>query len=531
MTKFIFVTGGVVSSIGKGIVAASLGRLLKNRGYKVNIQKFDPYLNVDTGRMSPYQHGEVFVTADGAETDLDLGHYERFIDINVNQYSSVSSGKIYAEVLNNEREGAYRGATVQVIPHVTNAIKDKIRRSAETTEADFVITEIGGTIGDIEGLPFIESLRQFRSDQGEKNVLFIHTTLVPYLQAAGELKTKPTQHSVKELRSYGIQPNILVLRTEKHLPQAIREKLALFCDVREEAVIESTDVETLYSLPLELQKQKMDQLVLEHFGLEAPEADMEEWKELEERVTHLTNKCCIALVGKYVSLQDAYLSVVEALRHAGYHHNAEVELTWINSEELTYDNAEELLKDKDGIIVPGGFGPRGTEGMLVAAHYARTQEVPFLGIGYGMQLAAVEFARHVANLSEANTTEIDATTPYPIFYRMDQDAMEDDMRLGASPVVIEAGTVAHRVYEVDEVEERHRNRHEFNQDYKKLLTEAGLVISGMSEDGRYVEIIELPEHPYFIGSIFHAEFTSRPNRPQPLFNGFIHASLQQARMD
>lgn len=534
MTKYIFVTGGVVSSIGKGIVAASLGRLLKNRGLKVNIQKFDPYLNIDPGTMSPYQHGEVFVTDDGAETDLDLGHYERFIDINLNEYSSVTAGKVYDEVLRKERQGDYDGATVQVIPHVTNEIKDKIMRAAETTDADIVITEVGGTVGDIEGLPFLEALRQMRTEVGPSNVLYIHTTLIPYLKAAGELKTKPTQHSVKELRSLGIQPNLLVVRTEEPLPQSIKDKLALFCDVTTEAVIESSDVETLYTIPLSLQEQKMDQLVLDYFGINLPEADMTSWRELEQRVLHLENKVKIALVGKYVELPDAYLSVVEALKHAGFAHNSDIELDWINSEEITADNVESILKDADGILVPGGFGERGVDGKIEAIRYARENKVPFFGICLGMQLAAVEFARNVAGLTDAHSTELNPEAEHKIISLL-PDQNEDTelggtLRLGLYPAKLAEGSHVRALYGGEEIiEERHRHRYEFNNEYREILEEKGLTFSGVSPDGRLVEIIELKDHPFFVAPQFHPEFTSRPNRPQPIFNGFVEASLENSK--
>ena len=437
MTKYIFVTGGVVSSIGKGIVAASLGRLLKNRGLKVTIQKFDPYINVDPGTMSPYQHGEVFVTEDGAETDLDLGHYERFIDIELNQYSNVTTGKVYSEVLRKERKGEYLGATVQVIPHITNEIKDKIMRAAATTDADIIITEVGGTVGDIESLPFLEALRQMKAEVGAENVLYIHTTLIPYLKAAGEMKTKPTQHSVKELRSLGIQPNILVVRTEQPVSQETKNKLAQFCDVAPEAVIESLDVDTLYSIPLNLQKQQMDQIVCDQLNIQAPVADMTEWRALETRVLNLKKTVNIALVGKYVELPDAYLSVVEALKHAGFAEDADIAIDWVQSEDLTDENVAARLAQADGIVVPGGFGQRGIEGKIAAIRYARENQVPFLGICLGMQLACIEFARHVAGLTDANSAEIDPETPHNIIDLMaDQENIENlggTLRLGAYP--------------------------------------------------------------------------------------------------
>ena len=530
MTKYIFVTGGVVSSIGKGIVAASLGRLLKNRGLKIAIQKFDPYINVDPGTMSPYQHGEVFVTDDGTETDLDLGHYERFVDINLNRYSNVTTGKVYSEVLKKERRGDYLGATVQVIPHITNEIKEKIMRAGELTDADIVITEVGGTVGDIESLPFLEALRQMRADVGADNVLYIHTTLIPYLRAAGELKTKPTQHSVKELRSLGIQPNILVVRTEAELPQGIREKLALFCDVKTEAVIESRDVETLYTIPLNLQAQRMDDLVLEHFGLDLPAADMTEWKALERRVLNLEKKVTIGLVGKYVSLQDAYLSVAEALKHAGYKHDAEIDIRWIDAEQVDDTNVADYLADVDGVLVPGGFGHRGIIGKIAAIRYAREQKIPFFGICLGMQLACIEFARHVVGIEDADTGEENPDCPHKIIDLLPDQNEGDDLggtlRLGLYPCRLAEGTLAHRLYGQDLVEERHRHRYEFNNAYREQLSEAGLVFSGVSPDGRLVEIVELADHPFFIAAQFHPEFVSRPNRPQAIFDGFIEAAVE-----
>ncbi len=531
MTKYIFVTGGVVSSIGKGIVAASLGRLLKNRGLKVTIQKFDPYINVDPGTMSPYQHGEVFVTEDGAETDLDLGHYERFIDINLNRYSNVTTGKIYEEVLRKERKGAYLGATVQVIPHITNMIKEKIMRAATLTDADIIITEVGGTVGDIESLPFLEALRQMKSDVGSENVMYIHTTLIPYLKAAGEMKTKPTQHSVKELRSLGIQPNILVLRTEQPVSDQIKEKLALFCDVDPKAVIESRDVETLYSIPLALQQQGMDQIVCDHLQIDAPVADMTDWQKLEQKVLSLSKELTIGLVGKYVSLPDAYLSVVEALKHAGFTVDASIHIQWIDSEQVTQENVHELLKECDGILVPGGFGDRGLEGKMYAIQYAREQDIPFLGICLGMQLACVEFARNVVGLEDAGSAEHHPNVKHPIIDLMlDQRDIEDlggTLRLGAYPCQLKPGSRAAEAYDHELlIEERHRHRYEFNNDYRSLLAEHGLVFSGLSPDQRLVEIIELPEKKFFLAAQFHPEFTSRPNRPQKLFKAFIEAAAQ-----
>lgn len=531
MTKYIFVTGGVVSSIGKGIVAASLGRLLKNRGLKVTIQKFDPYINIDPGTMSPYQHGEVYVTDDGAETDLDLGHYERFIDINLNKYSNVTTGKIYSEVLRKERKGEYLGATVQVIPHITDALKEKIKRAATTTDSDVIITEVGGTVGDIESLPFLEALRQMKADVGSENVMYIHTTLLPYLKAAGEMKTKPTQHSVKELRGLGIQPNMLVIRTEKPAEQGIKNKLAQFCDVNPEAVIESRDVKHLYQIPLNLQAQEMDQIVCNHLKLDAPKADMTEWSAMVDKVMNLKKTTKIALVGKYVELPDAYLSVVEALKHSGYANDTAIDLNWINSNDITADNVEELLKDADGIIVPGGFGQRGTEGKIQAIRYAREQDVPMLGICLGMQLTCVEFARHVLNLEGAHSFELDPTTPYPIIDIMrDQIDIEDmggTLRLGLYPCKLKAATKTAAAYNHQEVvQRRHRHRYEFNNKFRQEFEDAGFVFSGVSPDNRLVEVVELSDKKFFVAAQYHPELQSRPNRPEELYTAFVKAAVE-----
>ena len=531
MTKYIFVTGGVVSSIGKGITAASLGRLLKNRGLSVTIQKFDPYINVDPGTMSPYQHGEVFVTDDGAETDLDLGHYERFIDINLNQNSNVTTGKIYSEVLKKERRGDYLGGTVQVIPHITNEIKDRVYRASRLTKADIVITEIGGTVGDIESLPFIEAIRQIKTEVGSENILYLHTTLIPYIKAAGEMKTKPTQHSVKELRSLGIQPNIIVVRADRPITESMREKLAMFCDIKKEEVIECIDAPTLYEIPLALQKQNLDQIVCDKLNIDAPEANMEEWGALAAKVQNLSKEVNIALVGKYVSLQDAYLSVAEALRHAGYSHDAKINIDWVQAEDITAENVAEVLGKADGILVPGGFGDRGIEGKIQTIKYARENKIPFFGICLGMQLATIEYARHVVGLEGANSTEIDPETKHPIIALLpDQNGVEDlggTLRLGLYPSVLKAGTKTAAAYgNVTEVEERHRHRYEFNNTYREQLEEAGMIFSGVSPDGRLVEIVELENHPWFVAAQFHPEFVSRPNRPQGLFADFIAASIK-----
>ncbi|KHE67797.1 CTP synthase [Halobacillus sp. BBL2006] len=530
-TKYIFVTGGVVSSLGKGITAASLGRLLKNRGLKVTIQKFDPYINVDPGTMSPYQHGEVFVTDDGAETDLDLGHYERFIDINLNKFSNVTTGKVYSNVIKKERRGDYLGGTVQVIPHITNEIKDRVFRAGHETNADVVITEIGGTVGDIESLPFLEAIRQIKSDIGREHVMYLHCTLVPYLKAAGEMKTKPTQHSVKELRSLGIQPDVIVLRTEMEISEDMKEKIALFCDINKDAVIEARDAGTLYNVPITLQEQKLDQLTCDHFGLNCPPADMTEWNKLIDQVKNLEEKATIALVGKYVELPDAYISVVEALKHAGYSYNADVDVKWVNSENITRSNVAEMLEGVDGVLVPGGFGDRGIEGKIEAIRYAREERVPFLGICLGMQLATVEFARNVLNLGGAHSAEIDPTTPHPIIDLLPEQKEISDLggtlRLGIYPSRLKEGTKALEAYGEEVIYERHRHRFEFNNHYREQMEAAGFTFSGTSPDGRLVEIIEVEDHPWFVASQFHPEFKSRPTRPQELFYGFIGAAMKQ----
>jgi len=529
MTKYIFVTGGVVSSLGKGIVAASLGRLLKNRGLKVTIQKFDPYINVDPGTMNPYQHGEVFVTDDGAETDLDLGHYERFIDINLNKFSNVTTGKIYSEVLQKERRGEYLGATVQVIPHITNMIKEKIMRAATHTDSDVIITEIGGTVGDIESLPFLEAIRQMKADVGADNAMYIHATLVPYLGAAEELKTKPTQHSVKELRGLGIQPNMLVLRTEKPVTDDMKAKIALFTDVPSNAVVESRDAKTLYTIPLALQAQGMDQYVVDFLGLDAPKADMSEWVKLEDHVQHLTHKTKIALVGKYVALKDAYISVSEALKHAGYFWDSDIELATFQAEDVNDDNVAELLGDADGILVPGGFGDRGLEGKIAAIRYARENDVPFLGICLGMQMASIEFARNVAGFKDAGTTETNPDVKEPVIDLMkDQVNVENiggTLRLGLYPCDLKPGSIAAAAYDnVPEVQKRHRHRYEFNTEYRQALEDKGLVFSGTSPDNRLMEIIEYPTNKFFVAAQYHPEFQSRPTKPEGLFKAFVQAA-------
>lgn len=529
-TKFIFVTGGVVSSLGKGIAAASLGQLLKSRGLKVTIQKFDPYINVDPGMMSPYQHGEVFVTDDGAETDLDLGHYERFIDVNLTKNNSVTTGKIYWTVLNKERKGEYDGRTVQVIPHITNEIKERIIRASKEREIDVVITEIGGTVGDIESLPFLEAIRQIKYDVGKENVMYIHVTLVPYLSKAGELKTKPTQHSVKELRSIGIQPDVLICRTEVPLSKELKDKIALFCDLDSSEVIENVDTSTIYEIPLMLEREGLAQLVIDHLNLECGELDLSHWNELVERVKNPQGKVHIALVGKYVELKDAYLSVAESLRHGAIANNMDVEIKWLQAEDVNDDNVDKLLNDVDGILVPGGFGDRGVDGKIAAIKYARENNIPFLGICFGMQLAVVEFARNVAGFKGAHSSEIDPETPYPVIDLMpeqkDAEATNGSMRLGLYPCKIKEDTMAYKIYNDEIIYERHRHKYEFNNEFRDRLAEEGLVISGLSPDERLVEMIELKDHPWFIGVQFHPEFKSRPTKAHPLFRDFIRASLE-----
>lgn len=531
-TKYIFVTGGVVSSLGKGIVAASLGRLLKNRGLKLAIQKLDPYINVDPGTMSPYQHGETYVTGDGLETDLDMGHYERFMDINTNMYSNVTTGRIYSEVLAKERRGDYNGATVQVIPHITNAIKDKIVKAGESTDADVVIVEVGGTVGDIESLPFIEALRQMKSDFGNENVFYIHTSLIVYLRAAGEAKTKPTQHSVTQLRGLGIQPDMLVLRTEKPLTDAMKEKLATFTDVKPSAVVESRDVDTLYEIPLNLQAQHMDDVVLEKLQLKAPEADMKEWAEMVERIKHPKKTIKVAVVGKYTDLPDAYISVNESLKHGGYSENTDVHIDHINSETVDADNVEKLLKGYDGIMVPGGFGARGTEGKIQAIKYARENNIPFLGVCLGMQLASVEFARDVLGYKDANSIELNPETTHPVISLLNEQNEVTDLggtqRLGFYPTCLLEGSKTAAAYgNKEEVDERHRHRYEFNTEYRKQFEDNGMLFSATSPDDKLMEVIEYPKNDFFIAAQYHPEFISRPNRPEGLYHAFIKAAIAQ----
>ena len=530
MTKYIFVTGGVVSGLGKGITAASLGRLLKTRGLKVAAQKLDPYINVDPGTMSPYQHGEVYVTEDGAETDLDLGHYERFIDEDLNKYSNLTTGKVYWNVLNKERRGEYLGSTVQVIPHITNEIKEFIYRVGKKTNADVVITEIGGTIGDIESQPFIEAIRQISLEVGKENSLFIHVTLVPFLSGSDEHKSKPTQHSVKELQGMGINPNIIVLRCDRPLEDSIFKKISLFCNVKEDCVIENLTLPSIYEAPLMLEKANFSDVVCRELGIEAAEPDLTEWKEMVERIHNTQKEVTIGLVGKYVQLHDAYLSVAEALHHAGYFYGANVKIQWIDSEHISEENCAETLKELDGILVPGGFGERGIDGMILAAQYAREHDVPYLGLCLGMQIAVIEFARHVAGIEDAHSGEFDELCEHKIidFIPGQSDLIDKGgtLRLGAYPCVITPGTTMERCYGTLEISERHRHRYEFNNDYREILSSAGLTLSGISPDGSLVETVELTEKPFFVGVQFHPEFKSRPNKPHPLFMGLVNAALK-----
>jgi CTP synthase len=533
VTKYVFVTGGVVSSLGKGITAASLGRLLKARGYRVQVQKFDPYLNVDPGTMSPFQHGEVFVTEDGAETDLDIGHYERFVDENLSRGANHTSGSIWDRVIRKERKGEYLGSTVQVIPHVTNEIKERVRRVAATSDADVVISEIGGTVGDIESLPFLEAIRQFRREVGPENVLYLHVTYVPFIDSAGELKTKPTQHSVNELRRIGIHPDIVVCRSHEPLSLDIREKIALFADVDPSAVVTNADVEDVYLVPHALHEEGLDRLVCRRLGLVEGELDLGDWDELVERIGRRDGEVEIALVGKYVKLHDAYLSVHEALKHAGIHHGVEVGVRWVDSEGMSLEEAAAELERAHGVLVPGGFGSRGWEGKITACQVAREQGIPYLGICLGMHVAISEFARNVCGFDGANSTEMDPETPFPVIDLLpEQKEIEDlggTMRLGAQPVDLVAGTRARAAYDEAVVYERHRHRYEVNNHYRPRLVDAGLVVSGTYQEGRLVEIVEVPDHPWFVASQFHPEFKSRPTRPAPLFRDFVGAALDRSR--
>lgn len=533
-TKFIFITGGVVSGLGKGITAASLGRLLKSRGLKVTIQKFDPYLNIDPGTISPYQHGEVFVTDDGAETDLDLGHYERFIDENLNQLSNVTAGKVYWSVLNKERKGDFMGATIQVIPHITNEIKEKIIISAENIQPDVALIEIGGTVGDIESLPFLEAIRQFSTDLGRNNCLFIHVTLVPQIAASGELKSKPTQHSVKELLSIGIQPDIIVCRSEHFLSKELRDKIGLFCNMSGENVIPNLDLPILYEVPLALEKENICQIVCNRLNIKCNEPDLKEWEDMVGRIRNPKDIVEIALVGKYIALRDAYLSVAESLKHGGINNDTIVNIRWVDPESLEDGCLEKELEGVDGILVPGGFGYRGVEGKIIAAKYARENKIPYLGICLGLQIAIIEFARNVSNLSGANSVEFDVDTPYPVIDLMPDQVNVTDiggtLRLGHYPCVLTPGTKASNAYgDATLIDERHRHRFEVSNRFRTDLEQNGMVLCGKSPDGKIVEMIELTDHPYFVACQFHPEFKSRPNRPHPLFHSFIKASLEYTR--
>lgn len=534
-TKYIFVTGGVVSSLGKGITAASLGRLLKSRGYRVTIQKFDPYINIDPGTMSPYQHGEVFVTDDGAETDLDLGHYERFIDINLSKNSNTTTGKIYQSVINKERRGDYLGGTVQVIPHITNEIKERVFRVGQQDNADFVITEIGGTVGDIESLPFLEAIRQVKKDVGKNDVLYIHVTLVPYISAAGELKTKPTQHSVKELRSIGISPDIIVCRSEKPISKEMREKMAMFCDVDPDAVIQNLTARSIYEVPMLMEEQGLDTIVLRKLEMEDKPKDMQGWHDMVARILKkYDKKVTIAVVGKYVALQDAYISITESLRHAAVANEAELDIHWVNAEEIEADDTDmdKVMGGVDGILVPGGFGNRGIEGKIKAIQYAREHKIPFFGICLGMQCAVIEFARHVCGMADANSSEFNPNSTHPVIdlmpEQLDVENLGGTMRLGLYPCKVYPDTLTSKAYNAELIYERHRHRYEFNNAFREEIVGKGLVLGGTLPNGRLVEIVELPEseHPWFLGAQFHPEFKSRPTNPHPLFREFIGAAVK-----
>ncbi|MCL2111264.1 MAG: CTP synthase [Clostridiales bacterium] len=528
MTKYIFVTGGVVSGLGKGITAASLGRLLKQRGLKVAAQKLDPYMNIDPGTMSPFQHGEVFVTDDGAETDLDLGHYERFIDEDLTKFSNLTSGKVYSSVLARERDGGYLGATVQVVPHITEEIKNFIYAGAEKSRADVLITEIGGTAGDIESQPFMEAIRQIYLEKGRENCLFIHVTLIPFLEASGEHKSKPTQHSVKEMRVMGISPNIIIARADEPLDDDIKDKISLFCNVKRDCVIENTTLPSLYEAPLMLHNNGLDTVVCRELGIVAPEPDLDEWRGMVRKISAARGRACIAIIGKYIQLHDAYLSIIESLNHAGFETGVHVDIHWIDSGEITDANIGEALDGVDGVIIPGGFGDRGIEGKIAACRYARENDVPYLGICLGMQIAVIEFARNVCGLADANSAEFDEGSPHRVIDIMpDQIGMEGSggtMRLGSYPCKITDGTLLGRLYGADEIDERHRHRFEFNNDYRERLEREGLVVCGTLRDGNLVEAVELPDRRFFVGVQFHPEFKSRPNKPHPLFLGLVRAA-------
>ena len=531
--KYVFVTGGVVSVLGKCITAASIGSLLKSRGYKVTMQKFDPYINIDPGTMNPIQHGEVFVTDDGAETDLDLGHYERFIDESLTKNSNVTTGKIYWSVLHKERRGDFGGGTVQVIPHITNEIKSRFHRNYSTKETEIAIIEVGGTVGDIESQPFLESIRQFQHDVGHENAILIHVTLIPYLRSSGEMKTKPTQASVKELQGMGIQPDIIVCRSELPITKHLKDKIALFCNVPSEHVLQNLDVEVLYEAPLAMEKEHLAEVACECLNLECPKPDLNEWTDMVNRAKNLKKTVDIALVGKYISLHDAYISVVEALKHAGIANNAEVHIKWVDSETVTEENVHEILSDVTGILVPGGFGDRGINGKIIAIKYARENRIPFLGLCLGMQLSIVEYARNVLGYEDAHSVELNPQTTHPVIHLMpDQDGIEDiggTLRLGSYPCVLDKTSKAYEVYGEETIHERHRHRYEVNNDYRNVLTEHGVKLSGISPDGRIVEMIEIEEHPWFVATQAHPELKSRPNRPHPLFKGFVRAAVEHEK--
>lgn len=532
-TKYVFVSGGVVSGLGKGITAASLGRLLKSRGVKVTMQKLDPYLNVDPGTMNPYQHGEVFVTEDGGETDLDIGHYERFIDENLNKYCNVTAGKVYYQVIENERNGVYAGSTIQMIPHITNMIKDKIRLNAETNNAEVAIVEIGGTVGDYESLPFLEAIRQFTIEEGYANCMYIHVALIPFITPSNELKTKPAQHSVKELLGLGIQPDILVCRCDRPLGKDIKQKLSLFCNVKLDCVIENTNMPSLYEVPLALEEEGLAEQVIKRLKIQCKEKDMHDWEDMVQRSKKLSNRTQIALVGKYIELQDAYISVVEALKHASIYNDTKLEIKWIDSEDITEKTAGTLLKSADGIIIPGGFGSRGIEGKINAARYARENKVPYLGLCLGMQIAIIEFARNVCKLEKANSKEIDPDTPYPVIDFLpgqnEYSMLGGTLRLGKYPCKVKKDSKAYGVYQEELISERHRHRYEVNNEYRDILAQHGMVFCGTSPNDSIVEMIELPDHPWFVACQFHPELKSRPNRPHPLFMGLMHAAVTQKR--
>lgn len=532
-TKYVFVSGGVVSGLGKGITAASLGRLLKSRGVKVTMQKLDPYLNMDPGTMNPYQHGEVFVTEDGGETDLDIGHYERFIDESLSKYCNVTAGKVYYQVIDNERNGAYAGSTIQMIPHITNMIKDKIRLNAQSNNADVAIVEIGGTVGDYESLPFLEAIRQFSSEEGYDNCMYIHVALIPFITPSNELKTKPAQHSVKELLSLGIQPDILVCRCDRPVGKDIKQKLSLFCNVKLECVIENTNMPSLYEVPLALEEEGLAEQVIKRLKIQCGEKNLHDWEDMVNRSKKLSNHTKIALVGKYIELQDAYISVVEALKHASIYNDTKLEIKWIDSEDITEKTAGTMLNDVQAIIIPGGFGSRGVEGKINAARFARENKIPYLGLCLGMQIAIIEFARHICKLEKANSKEIDPNTPYPVIDFLpgqnEYSMLGGTLRLGKYPCKLKKGTKAFEAYGEELISERHRHRYEVNNDYRDVLSKNGMVFCGTSPNDSIVEMIELPDHPWFVACQFHPELKSRPNRPHPLFMGFMKAAVQFAK--